>query len=58
MTVLCWNCRGTAARGFANLIRDLRYDYRFSSLIPVETHMSGQKATNIIQKIGFDGRFI
>lgn len=58
MNIYCWNCRGPAAKGFTNLIRDMRFDYNFSFLILVETHLSGTNANCLFKRLNFDDRFI
>lgn len=56
MNVLCWNCRGTASKGFAGLIKDLRREFSFSLMMLVETHTSGNRALGVIRRLGFDGK--
>lgn len=58
MNIMCWNCRGTAAKGFAGLIRDLKQAYSAAMIILLETHTSGPTASRIIKRIGFDNKFI
>lgn len=57
MTVLCWNCRGAASKGFTPLLRDMKMEFFFSFLILLETHVSGRRAANIVKRFGFDGCF-
>lgn len=58
MNVIVWNCRGTANRGFPNLIKNIRRGRDTNLLILMETHMSGNKATRIIRKLKLDGNFV
>lgn len=58
MNILCWNCRGTAAKGFARLIKDIKQEYAASMIVLLETHTSGPTAKRIINKIGFDKNFL
>lgn len=58
MNILCWNCRGTAAKGFIALIKEMRRNYDSSILFLLETHSSGVRAQNQAKKTGFSGRFI
>ena len=54
---LIWNCRGAGKCQFARLIKDLRYNHRFSILVLLETRVSGTRADKIFEKMGFDGVF-
>lgn len=58
MNLLCWNCRGTTAKGFSSLIRDLMMGFHFSFLVLVESHLSGPNATKVSNNLGFDSRFV
>lgn len=53
MSVICWNCRGTASKGFAGLIKDMVRDQGVSMIALLETHTSGSHATSIIKKNWF-----
>ena len=55
MNIVCWNCRGTKAKGFRGLVKDLVNSHSVSMLILLETQVSGAIADNIIKGIGFDG---
>lgn len=52
-----WNCKGTIARGFVTLIKDLQRVYKFPILYLLETHTSGETAKSIVAKCSFDGFF-
>lgn len=58
MNFLSWNCRGTVAKGFTNLIKDLSKVYNASLIFLLETHASGQMAIKQAKKTGFSGQFI
>lgn len=58
MNFMSWNCRGTAAKGFTSLVRDLRKEYDYSLIFLLETHASGDKALRQAKKTGFGGQFI
>lgn len=58
MNFIVWNCRGTAAIGFAGLVKDLRRNYSSSMIALLETHTSGAHANKIIKRIGFQNKFI
>ncbi|KAL4299197.1 hypothetical protein AHAS_Ahas17G0076800 [Arachis hypogaea] len=54
MNFIIWNCRGTASKGFPILIKDMPYRYNSNFCVLLETHISGNKAKNIIKKLDFD----
>lgn len=58
MNFLAWNCRGTTAKGFSSLIKDIRREYHASLVFLLETHSSGEKAKNQIKKLGLSGSHI
>lgn len=58
MNFLSWNCRGTGAKGFTSLVKDLRKEYNASLIFLLETHSSGDKAVKLAKKTGFSGHFI
>lgn len=58
MNVLSWNCRGTAAKGFVSLLRDLQRKFDTKFCILMETHTSGEKARSIIKRIELDAVFV
>lgn len=55
MNLISWNCRGTKAKGFRGLVKDLCALHSASFLILLETQLSGVSADKIIDDIGFDG---
>lgn len=58
MKLICWNCRGTASKGFAGLIKDMKRDYSASFIALLETHTSGTLAMRIAKRTGFENQFI
>lgn len=58
MNVISWNCRGTGAKGFTSLIKDMCKEYDASLVFLLETHSSGVKARRQAQKMGLNGMFI
>lgn len=58
MNLIVWNCRGTASKGFAGLIKDMKRDYSTSFIALLETHTSGNVAKRIVRRIGFENHFI
>lgn len=53
MNFLSWNCRGTSAKGFPSLVKDLKKEYDSSLIFLLETHSSGENAGRIAKKMGF-----
>lgn len=58
MNVISWNCRGSAAKGFSSLIKDMSKEYEASMFFLLKTHSSGDKARRQARKLGFSGTFI
>lgn len=58
MNLLCWNYRGTAAKGFVGLVKDMKREYAASFIAFLEIHTSGTKAKRIARRMGFDKQFI
>ncbi|KAF7837882.1 ribonuclease H [Senna tora] len=47
--------RGTGSKTFPGLVRDIKHRHDVDFLALVETKQSGDKATEIVKKLGFDG---
>lgn len=58
MNIIAWNCRGSACKGFAGLINDIKRDFSCAMMILVETHTSEKLAKKIAKRCGFDSPFI
>lgn len=58
MNILSWNCRGTAQKGFVNLIKDLRREYHTSFICLMETHTCAKTADRILRRVQLDGQFV
>lgn len=58
MNFVSWNCRGTGAKGFTSLIKDIRRHYDASLMFLMETHSSGQRAKQQANRTGLLGNFI
>lgn len=58
MNVISWNCKGTAAKGFSSLIKDMQRNYEAYLIFLLETHSSGEKAQRQARKLGLSGKFI
>lgn len=58
MNFMAWNCRGTAAKGFSGLLKDLRREYSASLMFLLETHSSGPNCLKQVKKTGFSGQFV
>lgn len=55
MNLLVWNCRGAGGRNFPGHIRDLVSIYKLSFVAILEPRIIGNRANNVINRIGFDG---
>lgn len=55
MNMLIWNCKGAGNNRFPDLIRDYVKMYKLGFLAIIEPHISGVRADNVINKLGFDG---
>ncbi|KAF7831804.1 RNA-directed DNA polymerase [Senna tora] len=58
MNCIVWNFRGTGAKSFPGLIRDLKRRFHVDFLALVETRQEGFSAQRIMDKFGFDNREI
>lgn len=58
MNFFTWNYRCISARGFVNLIKEIKKEFKVSMLCLFETHVSGSKETNIAGRCCFDNKFI
>lgn len=58
MNLICWNCRGTASKGFVGLVKDMKREYSASFIALLETHTSGNQAKKIAKRMGFEHQFI
>ncbi|XP_020203003.1 uncharacterized protein LOC109788639 [Cajanus cajan] len=58
MNLLTWNCRGAGSRGFSSLMNDLIKEYNIGMLCLMETHISGEKALRVINRISLDKSFL
>ncbi|KAF7819384.1 Non-LTR retroelement reverse transcriptase [Senna tora] len=54
MNCIFWNSRGTGAKSFPGLIRDLSQRYKVDIFCISETRQSGEKVEAILNKLGFD----
>lgn len=55
MNMLVWDCRGAGNKRFPGLIRDYIKMYNLCFLAVLEPRISGTRADNVINKLGFDG---
>lgn len=58
MNFMAWNCRGTTAKGFSGLLKDLRREYSASLMFLLQTHSSGPNCLKQVKKTGFSGQFV
>ncbi|XLR08090.1 hypothetical protein S83_036028 [Arachis hypogaea] len=54
MNIMAWNCRGAAGKPFGRTLTDYLKVYRTDIVILLETRCSGDKARNVIRKLGFN----
>lgn len=55
MNLLTWNCRGAGNPRFPGLIKDCIRLYNVCFFALLEPRISGQRAANVINRLGFDG---
>ena len=53
-----WNVRGAGKKGFVKIVSDLRKFSHFDVLAILEPRISGNKAANIIDRLGFRNNYI
>lgn len=58
MNCLVWNCRGTGAKGFPSLIKDMKREYGTSMIFLLETHADANLTKKQIRKTGFSGSYV
>lgn len=57
INILSWNSRGARARSFPRLIQEIKTNYKVQVLIILEPRVSGQRADNIIAKMGYGNSY-
>ncbi|KAF7814810.1 putative LRR receptor-like serine/threonine-protein kinase [Senna tora] len=55
--ILIWNARGAGSPDFRRVILDLKQRHRPNVIFISETRIEGSRADNVINAIGFEGRF-
>lgn len=55
--IMIWNVQGAGSQNFLTMIRELVRVNKPTIMALVETHISGETATKICEKIGFSGQF-
>lgn len=55
MKIVCWNCRGAASSDFRRNIKNLLFMHKPNIVIITEPRISGQRASQVINGIGYDG---
>ncbi|KAI9114744.1 hypothetical protein K1719_014442 [Acacia pycnantha] len=53
MNILVWNSKGAASKGFAAVLRDMKYRYKLDIVVILEPRVSGTLANRIIKNWGF-----
>lgn len=54
LNIISWNCGGAASKHFHRICKDLCKEYRVDILIILEPRCSGEKASKVIERMGFD----
>lgn len=54
LNIVCWNCRGATSKLFQRVCKDFCREYNVDILVILEPRCSGEKATKIIDRMGFD----
>ncbi|KAK7250655.1 hypothetical protein RIF29_33213 [Crotalaria pallida] len=57
MNSIIWNCRGAGNKLFPGLIRDCKRMYNIDFLAILVQRISGDKASSVIRRLGFDDSF-
>ena len=55
MNIIAWNCREALKPSSQNHVRQLVHNHDPAIMIIMETHIGGERARNIIDKLPFDG---
>ena len=55
MNIIAWNCRGALKPSFQNHVKELVHNHDPTILIVMETHISGDRARDIMDRLPFDG---
>ncbi|KAI9076668.1 hypothetical protein K1719_041433 [Acacia pycnantha] len=53
MKFIVWNCRGAASKGFAAVLKDIKFRYKLDFAVIIEPRISGLQANKIIRSSGF-----
>ncbi|CAL1380329.1 unnamed protein product [Linum trigynum] len=54
MNIFTWNCRGAGSKRFLRVFKEYRRRYRTSIAIIVEPRISGVRAVQVVEGLGFD----
>ena len=55
MNIIAWNCRGALKPSFQNRVRDLIHNQDLAIMIIMETHIGGDRARDVIDRLPFNG---
>lgn len=55
MNIIIWNCRGALKPSFLSNVRDLVSNYDPAILVVMETHLGGDRAKEVTDKLPFQG---
>ena len=54
INIIAWNCRGALKPEFQNHVRELVQNHNLAMLIEMETHIGGDRAKEITDRLPFD----
>ena len=57
LSLLVWNVQGAGSRDFRPTLKELLRNYKPTILALLETRISGERANEACNNIGFDGKF-
>ncbi|XP_075665849.1 uncharacterized protein LOC142635595 [Castanea sativa] len=55
MNIIAWNCRGALKPSFQNHVKELVHNHNPAIMIVMETHIGGDRARDITDRLPFDG---
>ena len=55
MNIIVWNCRGALKPNFQDYVHDLVHQYDPAIFVITETHVGGDRARDITDRLPFDG---
>ncbi|KAI9109477.1 hypothetical protein K1719_019531 [Acacia pycnantha] len=53
MNIVVWNSRGATSKGFATVLKDMKFRYKLDVVVILEPRISGSTASRVIKNWGF-----